>query len=63
MDKFTRPAALASLGACAAMRIGYALRGILGSPALRIRLTYSSMMGVSPADMSLYMEMFNWTTR
>ena len=59
MDKFTRRAALAALGASAAMGIGYALRGILGSPALRIRLTDGGMMGASPADMSLYMEMFN----
>jgi hypothetical protein len=41
------------------MGIGYALRGILGSPVLRIRLADGGMMGASPADMSLYMEMFD----
>jgi len=40
------------------MGVGYALRGILGSPVLRIRLTDGGMMGATPADMSLYMEMF-----
>ena len=59
MARFTRRAALAALGASAAMSIGYALRGILGSPVLRIRLTDGGMMGASPADMSLYMDMFN----
>ncbi|HTX96521.1 MAG TPA: hypothetical protein VME67_17645, partial [Mycobacterium sp.] len=43
----------------AVMGIGYALRGILDSPVLRIRLTDGGMMGASPADMSLYMDMFN----
>jgi hypothetical protein len=41
------------------MGIGYALRGSIGSPNLRIRLTDGGMMGTSPADMSLYMDMFN----
>jgi hypothetical protein len=41
------------------MGIGYALRGILGSPVLRIRLTDGDLMDTSPANMSLYMEMFN----
>jgi hypothetical protein len=41
------------------MGIGYSLRGILGSPVLRIRLADGGMMGASPADMSLYMDMFN----
>ncbi|GAB4970837.1 hypothetical protein MAHJHV55_45040 [Mycobacterium avium subsp. hominissuis] len=59
MPGFTRRAALAALGASAVMGIGYALRGILGSPVLRIRLTDGGMMGASPADMSLYMDMFN----
>ncbi|MEB3980398.1 hypothetical protein OQ968_03880 [Mycobacterium sp. 663a-19] len=59
MARFTRRAALAALGASAVMGIGYALRGILDSPGLRIRLTDGSMMGASPADMSLYMDMFN----
>jgi hypothetical protein len=40
------------------MGIGYALRGIVGSPVLRIRLT-DGMMGATPADMSLYMDMFH----
>jgi hypothetical protein len=58
--RFSRRAALAALGASAVMGIGYALRGILGSPVLGIRLTDGGgMMGASPADMSLYMEMFN----
>jgi hypothetical protein len=59
MPRFTRRAALAALGASAVMGIGYALRGILGSPVLRIRLTDGGMMGASPADMSLYMDMFH----
>ncbi|HTX93338.1 MAG TPA: hypothetical protein VME67_00005, partial [Mycobacterium sp.] len=59
MPRFTRRAALAALGASAVMGIGYALRGILDSPVLRIRLTDGGMMGASPADMSLYMDMFN----
>jgi len=60
MARFSRRAALAALGASAVMGIGYALRGILGSPVLGIRLTDGGgMMGASPADMSLYMEMFN----
>jgi hypothetical protein len=41
------------------MGLGYALRGIVGSPVLRIRLTDGGMMGATPADMSLYMDMFN----
>ena len=60
MARFSRRAALAALGASAVMGIGYALRGILGSPVLGIRLTDGGgMMGASPADMSLYMDMFN----
>lgn len=60
MARFSRRAGLTALGASAVMGIGYALRGILGSPVLRIRLTDGGgMMGASPADMSLYMEMFN----
>src|ERR1700730_8061729 len=59
MDRFTRRAALTVLGASAVMGAGYALRGILGSPGVAIRLTDGGMMGASPADMSLYMEMFN----
>jgi hypothetical protein len=60
MARFSRRAALAALGASAVMGIGYALRGILGPPVLGIRLTDGGgMMGASPADMSLYMDMFN----
>ena len=59
MVRFTRRAALAALGASAAAGIWYALRGVTGSPVLRIRLTDGGMMGASPADMSLYMDMFN----
>jgi hypothetical protein len=60
MATFTRRATLAALGASAVMGIGYALRGVLGSPFSGIRLTdCGGMMGASPADMSLYMDMFN----
>jgi hypothetical protein len=60
MARFTRRAALAALGAGAVMGIGYALRGTLGSPVPGIRLTDGGgMMGASPADMSLYRDMFN----
>jgi len=59
MAGFTRRAALAALGASAVMGIGYGLREILGSSVLGIRLTdCGGMMGASPADMSLYMDMF-----
>src|SRR5246127_4111425 len=59
MRRFTRRTALAVLGSGAVVGIGYALHGVLGSPVLRIRLTDGGMMGASPADMSLYMDMFN----
>ncbi len=60
MARVSRRAVLTALGTSAVMGIGYALRGILGSPVLRIRLTDDGgMMGASPADMSLYLEMFN----
>jgi hypothetical protein len=59
MAKFSRRAGLAALGAGAVMGIGYALSGILGPPGPRIRLADGGMMGASPADMGLYMEMFN----
>ena len=59
MTRFTRRAALGALAASAVMGLGYALRGIVGAPVLRIRLTDGGMMGASPADMSLYMDMFN----
>lgn len=63
MASVSRRAALAALGASAVLGIGYALRGILGSPMLGIRLTDGGMMGASPADMSLYMDMFNRHTQ
>jgi hypothetical protein len=54
MAGFTRRATLAALGAGAVVSVGYALRGILGSPVLGIRLTDGGgMMGATPADMSL----------
>jgi hypothetical protein len=59
MARFSRRAGLTVLGASAVMGIGYALRGILGSPVLRIRLTDGGMMGVDAMDMSRYSEMFN----
>jgi hypothetical protein len=59
MARFSRRAGLTALGASAVMGIGYALRGILGSPVLRIRLTDGGMMGVDAMDMSRYSEMFN----
>ena len=59
MVRVTRRAALAALGASAVVSIGYALRGVIGPPVLRIRLTDGGMMGASAADMSGYMEMFN----
>jgi hypothetical protein len=59
MARFSRRAGLAAVGASAVVGIGYALRGILGSPVLRIRLTDGGMMGVDAIDMSRYSEMFN----
>ncbi|OJZ75966.1 hypothetical protein BRW65_00435 [Mycobacterium paraffinicum] len=60
MARFTRRAALAVLGASAVMATGHALRGTLGSAVLGIRLTDGDgMVGASPADMNVYMEMFN----
>ena len=56
MPRFTRRAALGALAAGAVIGLGYALRG---SPVLRIRLTDGGMMGATPADMSLYMDMFH----
>ena len=54
MARFSRRAALTALGAGAVMGIGYALREILGSAVLGIRLTDGGgMMGATPADMSL----------
>lgn len=44
MVNFTRRAALAALGATAAVGVGYALRGV-GPRAFRIRLTDGGMMG------------------
>jgi hypothetical protein len=56
--KLTRRAALAMLGASGVLALGYALRGVFVSP--NPRPTDGGMMGnVGPADMSIYMEMFN----
>jgi hypothetical protein len=56
----TRRAALTTVGAGAVVGLGYVLRGVLGSPAPAVRLVDGGgMMGVSPTDMSRYMEMFN----
>jgi hypothetical protein len=46
MARFSRRAGLTALGASAVMGIGYALRGIVDLPFLRIRLTEGGMMGV-----------------
>ena len=60
MARYTRRAALAAIGGSAIVGIGYALRGVVGSSVLRIRLTDGGgMMGASAADMSGYMEMFS----
>jgi hypothetical protein len=60
MARFTRRATLAAVGAGAVTSIGYALRGILGSPVLHVRLTDGGgMMGVDGVEMSRYTEMFN----
>jgi hypothetical protein len=59
--RMTRRAALTAVGAGAIVGLGYVLRGVLGSPAPVVRLIDDGggMMGVSPMDMSRYMEMFN----
>jgi hypothetical protein len=58
--RMTRRAALTTVGAGAVVGLGYVLRGVLGSPAPAVRLVDGGgMMGVSPTDMSRYMEMFN----
>ncbi|HXY66045.1 MAG TPA: hypothetical protein VEI45_17230 [Mycobacterium sp.] len=59
MAKLTRRATLAALGASGgAFALGYLLRGFRWS-ALDIRLVDHNGMGVDPADMSRYTEMFN----
>jgi len=59
MPRLTRRAALATLGAGGgALALGYALRGIRWS-APGMRLIDHNGMGVDPADMSRYTEMFN----
>jgi hypothetical protein len=60
MAKLTRRATLAALGAGGGVfALGYLLRGFRWS-ALDIRLVdHNGMMGVDPADMSRYTEMFN----
>ena len=59
--RITRRAALTAVGAGAFVGLGYVLRGVVGSPAPAVRLIDDGggMMGVSPTDMSRYMEMFN----
>jgi hypothetical protein len=60
--QMTRRAAVAVLGLGAVAGLGYAMRGAFGSPGPLIRLIddgNGGMMGVSPIDMSRYMEMFN----
>jgi hypothetical protein len=71
MADFTRRAALTALGVLGAgsvLGIGYVVRGIFESPTRGTSLADGGgdggmmgggMMGVSPADMNLYMEMFN----
>ncbi len=61
----TRRAALAALGALAAgsvLGVGYAIRSMLDSPSPGVRLANGpgdgGMMGVGPADMRIYMDMF-----
>ena len=61
----TRRAALTALGAVAAggvLGVGFALRNIFDGPAARVRLTQGpggGMMGMDPADMRTYMQMFS----
>jgi hypothetical protein len=60
----TRRAAIAALGAALGGVLGleYLLRRIFGSPAADLRLANGpggGMMGVDPADMQTYMEMFS----
>lgn len=61
MAKISRRTALAAIGALglgSVVGVGYAMRGMLEPT--RIRLANGpGMMGVDPADMSRYMDMFN----
>lgn len=69
MVRLTRRAALTALGAGSAVALGgYLLRGLVATPTFRVRLINDDgddgmmgggMMGVSPADMRTYMEMFS----
>jgi hypothetical protein len=69
MTKLSRRAALAALGAGGgAVALGYVLRGVFERPTTQLPLANGpgdggmmggGMMGVSPADMQTYMEMFN----
>lgn len=56
--RMTRRAALTAIGAGVVVGLGYLLRGVPAAPAPDIRLIDDGMMGVSPTDMSRYMEMF-----
>jgi hypothetical protein len=57
--QLTRRAAVAMFAVGAVAGLGYALRGAVVWPRPVIRLVDDGMMGVSPTDMSRYMEMFN----
>src|SRR5246127_4451717 len=59
--QISRRAAVAVLAVGAVASLGYAIRGAFGPPGPVIRLTDDGdgMMGVSPTDMSRYMEMFS----
>jgi hypothetical protein len=60
MDRLTRRTALAVLGAAGVLGLGFWARGILESPGPGMRLVDNGgMMGVSSADMGIYMDMFN----
>jgi hypothetical protein len=60
MARLTRRAILGALGAGGgALVLGRVLRGAFGWPAADIRLVDHNCMGVGPADMDRYTEMFN----
>jgi hypothetical protein len=66
MRKLTRRSALVALGASGVLGLAYVLRGTFESSTRSIRSTDDGdgmmgggMMGVSSADMSIYMDMFN----
>ena len=59
--QMTRRATVAVLALGAVAGLGYAMRGAVGphGPIIRLIDDGNEMMGVSPTDMSRYMEMFN----